>query len=451
MISHQIKIKTYLKEKGGASADDLCKFLEVTPSTLSRQMGHCRDWVIRLGAARSTRYYAVRKILRNEHRWPIYRILENGEMVEGGILTSLYPNHWHFKASKALSLFNKKEFSMGIYPGLPWFLENMRPQGFLGRSFVKQYASQLRIGADSRLWSSEELLFALLSHGVDCQGNLIVGEEAATIYQSQRQNPKPLPSLESRTLLYPDLAQSVLLGNSVGSSAGGEQQKFTATLSASSGVRHVIVKFSAPLDTHAGRRWADLLLCEHLASKVLHENHIPAAQTEIIEAGGRLFLESTRFDRSGHHGRMGLYSCLPFDAAYYGDLDHWRSFADRIEPDQWLSMQDTRCLRLLHAFGTMIGNNDMHFGNISFLQEDSGRLRLAPSYDMLPMLYAPSTTGEIIERDFSVIPPPPSGYEIWNRALPIAKSFWERVQANPLISHSFREKIADNAQKLKRQ
>ncbi len=448
MNAHQSLIISYLKKTYGAAAEELCRAADIAQPTLSRQLAALGSEVVRFGSARSTRYYGIRRILRNEYQWPIYRVMESGELEKGGILTSVYPNQWHFEAENSLSVFNQGDFNNGIYPGLPWFLENMRPQGFLGRVFVKQYASHLRLGSDARLWTSEDLLSALLSHGVDCPGNLIVGNDAAKIYQHQRHEQRPLPQLESRSTLYPDFASGVLRGNAAGSSAGGEQQKFTTALASAAGDRHVIVKFSPPLDTPAGRRWGDLLVCEHIASEVLNENRIPAAHSEVIIADNRIFLESTRFDRRVGHGRLGSYSCMNFDAAYYGDLDDWHAFANRLDSGKWLPEADTRTLRILYAFGTMIGNTDMHFGNISLLQENNGSLRLAPSYDMLPMLYAPLSNGEVIEKSFSVIPPTPSEYESWQHAFPISQSFWERVQSHPLIDPTFKEIIAGNAKKV---
>lgn len=445
MKDHKIRIKNYLTTTCGASAEELCRYLGVTKATISRQLQFCNDWVVRFGAARSCRYYAVRRILRNEYQWPIYRITETGTMEEGGRLTSIHPSHWHFEASKNLCLFNKGEFKQGVYPGLPWFLENMRPQGFLGRLFVNQYASSLRIGTDASLWKPEDLLHALLAHGVDCPGNLIIGEEVAKKFQHQRLEQINFRQLKDRCDLYPQLADQALRGTSVGSSAGGEQQKFTTTLENNTEIKHVIVKFSPPINTPSGRRWADLLLCEQLALEILMEGNIPAASTEIIEAEGRIFLESARFDRCGQHGRRGVYSCIHFDAAYYGELDDWHFFADRLDADQWVPPSDTKTLRLLYAFGTMIGNTDMHFGNISLLQEGNGSLRLAPCYDMLPMLYAPQKTGEILTKKFLIAAPSPSGHESWKQAFPYALKFWEKVQTHPLIDPSFKEMVRDNS------
>ena len=60
-------------------------------------------------------------------------------------------------------------------------------------------------------------------------------------------------------------------------------------------------------------------------------------------------------------------------------------------------------VRILWWYGKLIGNTDMHLGNVSFRfrPDPRGRvqLNLAPAYDMLPMLYAPLSGGEIPEED----------------------------------------------------
>ena len=47
------------------------------------------------------------------------------------------------------------------------------------------------------------------------------------------------------------------------------------------------------------------------------------------------------------------------------------------------SAGDAQRVRLLHAFGRLIGNSDMHFGNLSLWTEEpaSGRFSLAPCSD----------------------------------------------------------------------
>ncbi|KZT13459.1 hypothetical protein A1D30_23895 [Acidovorax sp. GW101-3H11] len=54
---------------------------------------------------------------------------------------------------------------------------------------------------------------------------------------------------------------------------------------------------------------------------------------------------------------------------------------------------DTACL--LRAFGTLIGNTDMHSGNLSCLSEGHRPYELAPVCDMTPMAFAPTAGGRI--------------------------------------------------------
>jgi hypothetical protein len=68
---------------------------------------------------------------------------------------------------------------------------------------------------------------------------------------------------------------------------------------------------------------ADLLVCEHLAAQTLSaiEGHC-AARTRIIQASGRTFLESERFDRSGDLGRSAAVTLFAVEAALIGAGPH---------------------------------------------------------------------------------------------------------------------------------
>ncbi|MDQ8208272.1 HipA domain-containing protein [Coraliomargarita sp. SDUM461003] len=52
------------------------------------------------------------------------------------------------------------------------------------------------------------------------------------------------------------------------------------------------------------------------------------------------------------------------------------------------------------VLGELIANTDMHWGNLSFFLPEQSPYPLAPVYDMLPMRFRPSSTGEVIERTF---------------------------------------------------
>lgn len=72
------------------------------------------------------------------------------------------------------------------FDGLPWFLDDMRPQGFMGRTFAHTHP-ELQLGNDPRYWSDDDALRALALCGDDLPGNLVVGEAAFARFHSLSQ------------------------------------------------------------------------------------------------------------------------------------------------------------------------------------------------------------------------------------------------------------------------
>ena len=108
-------------------------------------------------------------------------------------------------------------------------------------------------------------------------------------------------------------------GESPGSSAGGEQPKFTAYADTNDGPRHVMVKFSEKRDSPVSQRWRDVLLAEHLALTTLRQAGVSAAISTVIDHEGQRFLEVQRFDRVGTLGRMAVMSLSALDAEFVGE------------------------------------------------------------------------------------------------------------------------------------
>ena len=130
---------------------------------------------------------------------------------------------------------------------------------------------------------------------------------------------------------------------------------FRGVADGDSDLRHVIVKFSEPVDNHpAARRWADLLICEHLASEVLADEINASARSELVWSQGRLCLEVTRFDRSGAHGRRGCVTLAAWSDAHDGERDDWASATRRMQQGGWLSEDAQRQIRLRWWFGRMV-------------------------------------------------------------------------------------------------
>jgi hypothetical protein len=297
----------------------------------------------------------------------------------------------------------------------------------------------LRVPADPREWSDDDNLIYLNAMSENLSGNLVIGDDGL------RRSLARSPLLAAENALDPIFRHPVYLGfaNEIArklpeSSAGGEQPKFLETLRGDEGTRSVLVKFSAPMDQPAGRRWGDLLIAEFIAHEILAEAGLAGTGAEILNTGERTFLEIPRFDRTASGGRRGLTSLHSLLAAT-GNL-HVRDWPAAAAALHRLGLIDDTCvstIQLLHAYGELIGNSDMHAGNLSFFLEDTLPFRLAPAYDMLPMLWAPGPQGEIVSRRFEPAPPLPSLLAIWREAAALAERFWDRLHQDDRISASF--------------
>jgi len=330
-----------------------------------------------------------------------------------------------------------------LFDGLPWFLQDMRPQGYIGRLFCHAHSNSL--GLSDRLldWSDAHVVHAVSRLGEDFPGNLVVGDVSLErLSSSHRQSPCIIEDLVRH---YDDLADISVQGGVPGSSAGGEHPKFLAQFISGS-ARNVIVKFSPLLDgSPASTRWKDLLIAEHVALEILSEHDIVVPPTRIIHSEKRCYLESERYDRLGEKGRVGVISFAAIDDAFIGMRRRWSTSAEALLDNGMLGSEDVARIRLLEEFGRWISNTDMHFGNLSFywdMHENSPRLNLAPVYDMLPMRYAPEKS-EVVDREF-ILP----GEIGQTEPVEWARDFWSILSDRADVSDKFREIARQNAAAL---
>lgn len=276
---------------------------------------------------------------------------------------------------------------------------------------------------------------------------MLLGDRALETALRAAAAPSEDPIAENdRALRYPSLAEAAQAGRLVGSFAGGEQPKFLASVRRPDGTRRaVLVKFSSATPSPASRRWSDLLCCEHLAAETLRTAGLPAANTQFFSAGGRSFLEVERFDRTPAHGRRGILSLEAVEEGWRGTASpDWAAASANDVSAAWLDRTDARLLRWLWCFGDLIANNDMHRGNASLLWDAAPPFRLAPSYDMLPMLYAPGSQGDLSARSFAPRPPLPSVADVWPAASAAALAFWSCAAEHPLLSDDWRHIASRN-------
>ena len=446
-VPQAARITLALQANGLMTAGALAESLGVSQPTLSRWMASLGPAIERIGAARATQYALRRRIRNLGSEWPVYRLGESGQASQWGTLRALHGG-FRFVTAGDSPAWLSAEYPRGFFSGLPFFLQDIRPQGYHGRAIARAVSPSLNVSVDPRAWSDDDLVAYLLGEGCDLPGNLILGDRA--LEQALRRTPASdvIPE-DERVALYPLRADAAQRGEAVGASAGGEQPKFLSTVRRPDGALvSVIVKFSAAEPSPVRDRWADLLLCEHLAAGVLNHHGISAARTLICEGGGRRFLEVERFDRFNAVGRRGLLTLGAIEDAFLDETPAdpaWATVANQLNSAGLIDTTNARELRWRWCFGDLIANTDMHRSNTSLWFGDTFPFFLTPSYDMLPMQFAPGAQGELSERVFSPRPPLPGIQEVWQQAAQAAAEFWSAVISDERISSEFRA-IARNAE-----
>ncbi len=446
------QIRLRLQVAGPLSAQELAGPLGVNRRTVQRALAQLGQEVVQLGKTRNTRYALRRSIRGANGALQFARLTTTGIAHEWGILTALHGG-WQLEwASPAVrpDWADQVHDHAGFCEGLPFFITDLRPQGFLGRAIARRLPERLGFPADPRNWSDDQTIAYLSEWGDDLPGNLALGDEAIARALLNRELADAV-TVETRAGRYPQLAAQANAGQLAGSSVEGEQPKFTAWLRLPDieRISAVIVKFTDRLDTPTGRRWADLLAGESIAVALLSASSRGAAEAlrpQTFDFDQRRFYELPRFDRIGPHGRRGAVSLRALHDTGFtgGDTNDWTVAATGLHERGWINAADLRAIRLRRLFGRLIGNTDMHFGNLTFFLEPELPLRLAPTYDMLPMLWAPRPGDATPMPEFSPAPPMPDELDLWLEAAPMAENFWLAAESGALFSTEFR-RISANA------
>jgi len=407
--THADRIRSLLAQ-GPASARQLINFIGVSQATLSRAIVGMGPEIIRIGAARSIQY-ALHDAARGFAEVPVYRVTAEGQIRRLGVLLPVRPDDFVMLQDDGATLHSD---------GLPWWVQDMRLAGFLGRAFAISFAAELGLPPDINEWTDAHVLRALIHHGDDMVGNLLLGDIAREHFI---QSPSLVPITDAD---YPVLAEAVERGEVAGSSAGGEQPKFAAYNG-----RHVLVKFTAEDDNTVTGRWRDLLLAEHLAGRVLTDAGLPAVESKIMDIGTRRFLEVERFDRVGPLGRRAVHSLASLDSAFVGDaVSPWPLLAAHLATSRIITAEAANMAMRLYAFGVLIGNTDMHNGNLSFVADHGRPYEIAPAYDMLPMAFRPGSGGNLPDSLNSANLRSCITPVTWRQALDLAEAYLAKIRAD---------------------
>ena len=429
------------------SCPEVAERLGVSSRTALNLLLRLRHGLVIIGSARR-RKYALKRGLRGEtSSIPVYCVSAAGKVSNAADLALIF-ERGTFWDCRHLGYPVSDEARDGLWPGLPYPLYDIHPQGFIGRALARRFSRTLGVSPSPKEWSDDDIIHFIRNALPDGTGNLIVGEQALQLLQDEFNTPTMVVEEAAIGEHYVTLAQEAIANGPHGSSAGGEFPKFSSLRALSgSNTPHVLVKFSAEFNsTSASSRWADLLISEHIALETIIELlTIPVARSRVIQHGGRTFLESERFDRHGRFGRSPCVSLRALTDHLFGlGVEDWRKHGTVLRSNGIISADDARSLQQAWWFGTLIANTDMHLGNISLTMAPDHEnslvsWSLAPLYDMLPMAYAPLSSGEAPPLKVTKIPlPVPEESEIWKSACRAAIEFWHRVENDLRITAEFK-------------
>lgn len=424
MSQHAPSIRAQLG-LGPARARELVDSIGISQPTVSRALEFMGDEIVRIGAGSSIQY-AIRDPGRGLPNIGIYRVDIEGRLRELGTLVPVRPEGFVMIQVNGVTIHSD---------GLPWWLLDMRPQGYLGRAFAGRHGAMLGLPEQLRDWTDTHALRALLAYGHDAIGNLLLGDFARQRFLDAP-DIQPIP-LQARGEAFVRMADIASRGEAPGSSAAGEQPKFAAYVETIEGPQHVLVKFTNADENPVSERWRDLLLAEHLALETLRGAGIPAADTQIVDHNGQRFLQVGRFDRVGERGRRAVISLAALDAEFVGLGSGWHSITAELSRLGTVTREAADRVALLFAFGTLIGNTDMHTGNLSFVSEHGRPYHLAPAYDMLPMTFSPRTGGGLMDEVPVATIHAGIANDVWQHAVELAERYMDRLQGENMFSVRF--------------
>jgi HipA-like C-terminal domain len=342
-------------------------------SSISLAVKALGERVHRMGAARSTRYALKHDILGLPPEQSLHWVDGDGNQRDWGGLVFLHANGLHTRGP------NQDWLTQNA---VPWFLTPLRARGFLGRSYTRIRPD---LPSDPDEWSLGQILYVAAQYQTDPPGAFSMGTLMGRIVDEVH------TPIAQRLEQYDQRAQQVGSGLPAASSAGGEQPKFLSEYAHADGWRHCIVKFTPPHGTPFGQRWRALLMLEHLALQTLSA-HQAAASTHLWHSAQRTYLESVRFDRIGMAGKQHVVAIAALhDAFAKGAWVNWVATSQAFAKQGLITAQELSQVATVFAFGHYIGNTDMHSGNLSFFVDEvtAPKIRLAPVYDMLPMMWRP--------------------------------------------------------------
>ncbi|VAW43668.1 hypothetical protein MNBD_GAMMA02-1188 [hydrothermal vent metagenome] len=414
-------------ENGFITQKEIQKITQLSQATVSRCLKKLSQSLLVLPDS-SPRKYALPDPGISPNHYDLDEIDEHGKQSVLGSVYAITGGEFFVTLTQGTSKLFLGQSKDGLYDGLPFFLDDMRPQGFLGQQVAKQLSAVNKYYPSKlSLWNSNHILKYLSEYGDELPGNLIFGDGLVT----------PIREIVSpiNTESYDFICRQIKEGTVPKSSAGGEQQKFTAFNKEMNA--DVIVKYTSNENDAVTRRWKDILVTEFHALKILADIKTPAAEVRLLDQNSRFYLETKRFDRLGLFGRRSMFSLLSIDMEYIGFGENWYQIANELFKLNLLSETDRNYVSILWHFSQLIANTDAHLGNISFGIKDES-FTLLPIYDMCTMAIAPKLNSlDSIAFTLPSVDILNIGEDFKETIVKAAIEFWQKVGDDARISNEF--------------
>ncbi len=173
-----LSIKEYL-ERGPSTSKEIQAATSLSQSSVARRLRSMGDNVVQIQKGKSVRYAVTCNAFGVNDKIPLGMVDHLGKVSVAAYLRPLSHGGFFLQPVAKAPPLLLGESGTGLHDGLPYFLYDLRPQGFLGKQIAGKMATRLEGSpSDTRQWTSSHIGKYLISNGDDLPGNFILGEQS---------------------------------------------------------------------------------------------------------------------------------------------------------------------------------------------------------------------------------------------------------------------------------
>ena len=139
-----LTIRDYLTQ-GPATSKEIQAATGLSQTVVSSRLRVMGSSIIKLDKTRPPRYALTRNAFGGDDELPLMMVDENGVITLAANVRPLAHGGFYVEPKTGMPRVLLGENGDGLYDDLPYFLSDIRPQGFLGRQIAKRCPSNLTI------------------------------------------------------------------------------------------------------------------------------------------------------------------------------------------------------------------------------------------------------------------------------------------------------------------